>query len=223
STALSRLAAEDPSLRVDMGAEQLLLWTMGEAHADAALGRLEGRFGVSVRGVEVLVPRLETLASAGNGLGRHVKQSGGHGQYAVCEIDVEPLPRGSGFEFAERVVGGVVPRQFIPSVEKGVRAQMERGCGGHPMVDIRVTLTGGQAPSGASSHLALHSAGALARREAAEAAGIVVLEPFDEVEVRVPDDMVGTVMSDLAGRRGRVLGQDAAAGMAGGGAHVPPP
>jgi elongation factor G len=221
STALSRLAAEDPSLRVDMGSDQLVLWTMGEAHADAALGRLSDRFGCSVQQVEVLVPLRETLAAAGSGLGRHVKQSGGHGQYAVCEIEVEPLPRGSGFEFAERVVGGVVPRQFIPSVEKGVRAQMERGCGGHTMVDVRVTLTGGKAHSVDSSDMAFQSAGALALREAADATGVVLLEPYDEVSVTVPDDLVGTVMSDLAARRGRVLGQDTADGRAVVRAHVP--
>jgi elongation factor G len=221
STALSRLAAEDPSLRVDMGSEQLVLWTMGEAHADAALERLEDRFGVSVHKVDVVVPLRETVAKPAKALGRHVKQSGGHGQYAVCEIEVEPLPRGSGFEFAERVVGGVVPRQFIPSVEKGVRAQMERGCDGHPMVDIKVTLVGGKAHSVDSSDMAFQSAGALALREAAQAAGVVTLEPYDEIEVTVPDDLVGTVMSDLASRRGRVLGQDAADGMAVVRAHVP--
>ena len=224
STALSRLAAEDPSLRVEMGSGstgQLVLWTMGEAHADAALERLADRFGVTVRQVDVLVALRETLAQAGSGLGRHVKQSGGHGQYAVCEIEVEPLPRGSGFEFAERVVGGAVPRQFIASVEKGIRAQLERGCGGHPMVDVRATLTGGKAHSVDSSDQAFQSAGALALREAAQAAGVVVLEPYDEVEVTVPDDLVGTVMSDLAARRGRVLGQDAADGLAQVRAHVP--
>ncbi len=221
STALSRLAAEDPSLRVDMGSEQLVLWTMGEAHADASLERLKDRFGVSVQQVDVLVPLRETLAAAGSGLGRHVKQSGGHGQYAVCEIEVEPLPRGSGFEFAERVVGGAVPRQFIPSVEKGIRAQLARGCAGNPMVDIRATLIGGKAHSVDSSDMAFQSAGALALREAANATGVVVLEPYDEVEVRVPDDLVGTVMSDLASRRGRVIGQDTSDGMAVVRAHVP--
>jgi elongation factor G len=217
STALSRLAAEDPSLRVELGAgesAQLLLWTMGEAHADAAIGRLVERFGVSVNQIEVTVPMRETLRAAGKATGRHVKQSGGHGQYAVCEIEVEPLPRGSGFEFAERVVGGVVPRQFIPSVEKGVRAQMDRGCGGAQMVDVKVTLVGGKAHSVDSSDMAFQSAGALALREAAEVAGLVRLEPYDEIEVTVPDDLVGTVMSDLASRRGRVLGQDAQEGMA---------
>src|SRR4051794_33835034 len=224
STALSRLVAEDPSLRVEMGAgesAQLVLWTMGEAHADASLERLSERFGVSVRQNEVLVPMRETLATAGTGLGRHVKQSGGHGQYAVCEIEVEPLPRGSGFEFAERVVGGVVPRQFIPSVEKGVRAQMEKGCGGAQMVDVKVTLIGGKAHSVDSSDMAFQSAGALALREAAQATGVTLLEPYDEVEVRVPDDLVGTVMSDLAARRGRVLGQDTSDGMAVVRAQVP--
>ncbi len=221
STALTRLAAEDPSLRVDMGSEQLVLWTMGEAHTDASLERLKDRFGVSVKQVEFLVPLRETLAGTGSGLGRHVKQSGGHGQYAVCEIEVEPLPRGSGFEFAERVVGGAVPRQFIPSVEKGIRAQLTRGCAGNPMVDIRATLIGGKAHSVDSSDMAFQSAGALALREAANATGIVVLEPYDEVEVHVPDDLVGTVMSDLASRRGRVVGQDTADGMALVRAHVP--
>jgi len=214
STALARLAAEDPSLRVEIGGAQVVLWTMGEAHADAALERLADRFGVNVTRAEVQVPLRETLAGTGRALGRHVKQSGGHGQYAVCEIEVEPLPRGAGFEFTERVVGGAVPRQFIPSVEKGVRAQLERGCDGHPMVDVRVTLTGGKAHSVDSSDMAFQSAGALALREAAASVGVQVLEPVDEIEVRVPGDLVGTVMSDLAARRGRVLGQDTADGLA---------
>ena len=112
---------------------------MGEAHGDAALERLRDRFGVSVETVDLVVPLRETFGGKVTGLGRHVKQSGGHGQYAVCDIEVEPLPQGAGFEFAERVVGGSVPKNFIPSVEKGVRAQMERGVrNGYPVVDIRV-------------------------------------------------------------------------------------
>lgn len=221
STALTRLAAEDPSLRVEITGDQVVLWAMGEAHADAALERLSDRFGVTVHKVEVRVPMRETLAGAGKALGRHVKQSGGHGQYAVCEIEVEPLPRGAGFEFAERVVGGAVPRQFIPSVEKGVRTQLDKGCGSHPMVDVKVTLVGGKAHSVDSSDMAFQSAGALALRAAAAAVGVVELEPVDEIEVRVPDELVGTVMSDLAARRGRVLGQDAAEGLATVRAQVP--
>jgi elongation factor G len=213
SIAIGRLAAEDLSVRIEQNAEtgQLVIWTIGEAHADAALERLRDRFGVSVRTVEVVVPLRETFAGPVTGHGRHVKQSGGHGQYAVCDIEVEPLPQGAGFEFAERVVGGAVPKQFIPSVEKGVRAQMERGVrNGYPVVDIRVTLVGGKAHSVDSSDMAFQSSGALALREAASSASVLMLEPYDAVEVRVPDDLVGTVMSDLSARRGRLLGTDQA-------------
>ncbi|WP_109505845.1 elongation factor G [Nocardioides speluncae] len=209
--ALARLAAEDPSLRVDNNAEtkQLVLWVMGEAHADVALGRLSGRFGVTVEQRELVVPLRETFGQRCTGHGRHVKQSGGHGQYAICDIIVEPLPEGGGFEFVDQVVGGAVPRQFIPSVEKGVRTQMERGVrNGYPVVDLRVTLVGGKAHSVDSSDMAFQNAGALALREAAADGAVTMLEPYDEVAVLVGDDLVGTVMSDLSARHGRLLGTD---------------
>jgi elongation factor G len=138
STALGRLRAEDPSLRIEQNAEtsQVVLWVMGEAHAEQALDRLRSRYGVAVGSLDVVVPLRETFSSPAKGHGRHVKQSGGHGQYGVCDIEVEPLPQGAGFEFVDKVVGGAVPRQFISSVEKGVRAQMERGVSrGYPMVE----------------------------------------------------------------------------------------
>jgi elongation factor G len=186
---------------------------MGEAHAEQALDRLRNRYGVAVEQREVLVPLRETFTSPAKGHGRHVKQSGGHGQYAICDIEVEPLPQGAGFEFVDQVVGGVVPRQFIGSVEKGVRAQMERGVvRGHPVVDIRVTLTDGKAHSVDSSDAAFQSAGALALREAAGEGVIALLEPYDEVVVVVPTPHVGAVMSDLSGRRGRLLGTEEAGG-----------
>jgi elongation factor G len=213
STGLQRLAAEDPTLRVEHNAEthQLVLWTMGEAHADVALDRLANRYGAQVDQVGLRVPLRETFAGLAKGHGRHVKQSGGHGQFAVCDIEVEPLPEGSGFEFVDKVVGGAVPRQFIPSVEKGVRAQMEKGVvHGYPVVDLRVTLTDGKAHSVDSSDMAFQTSGALALREAAAATRIVMLEPVDQVDVLVPDDLVGSVMSDLSGRRGRVLGSEQA-------------
>ncbi|MCV7337628.1 elongation factor G-like protein EF-G2 [Mycolicibacterium senegalense] len=215
SVGLQRLAAEDPTLRIEQNPEthQIVLWCMGEAHAGVVLDALSRRYGVSVDTVELRVPLRETLGGKAKGHGRHVKQSGGHGQYAVCDIEVEPLPEGSGFEFVDKVVGGAVPRQFIPSVEKGVRAQMEKGVGsevGYPVVDIRVTLVDGKAHSVDSSDFAFQMAGGLALREAAAAAGVDLLEPIDEVTVVVPDDLVGAVMSDLAGRRGRVLGTDKA-------------
>ena len=210
---LSRLAAEDPTLRIEQNAEthQIVLWCMGEAHASVVLDALARRYGVSVDTVELRVPLRETFGGKAKGHGRHVKQSGGHGQYAVCDIEVEPLPQGSGFEFVDKVVGGSVPRQFIPSVEKGVRAQMERGVRGessYPVVDIRVTLFDGKAHSVDSSDYAFQMAGGLALREAAAAAKVNVLEPVDEVTVVIPDDLVGPVMSDLSSRRGRVLGTD---------------
>jgi elongation factor G len=208
---LQRLAAEDPTLRIEHNPEthQIVLWCMGEAHADLVLDRLANRFGAAVDQVELRVPLRETFAGKGAGHGRHVKQSGGHGQFAVCDIEVEPLPEGGGFEFVDKVVGGAVPRQFIPSVEKGVHAQMEKGVvAGYPVVDIRVTLRDGKAHSVDSSDMAFQTAGALALREAAAATKMTLLEPVDQVDVLVPDDLVGTVMSDLSGRRGRVLGSE---------------
>ncbi|OBJ86473.1 elongation factor G-like protein EF-G2 [Mycobacterium asiaticum] len=213
SVGLGRLAAEDPTLRIEQNPEthQVVLWCMGEAHVGVVLDALANRYGVTVDTVELRVPLRETFGGKAKGHGRHVKQSGGHGQYAVCDIEVEPLPEGSGFEFLDKVVGGAVPRQFIPSVEKGVRAQMEKGVhAGYPVVDIRVTLLDGKAHSVDSSDFAFQMAGALALREAAAATRVVLLEPIDEISVLVPDDFVGTVMGDLSGRRGRVLGTDTA-------------
>ncbi|MDX1882464.1 elongation factor G-like protein EF-G2 [Mycolicibacterium sp. 120270] len=213
SVGLQRLAAEDPTLRIEQNPEthQIVLWCMGEAHAGVVLDGLSSRFGVSVDKVDLRVPLRETFAGKAKGHGRHVKQSGGHGQFAVCDIEVAPLPEGSGFEFVDKVVGGAVPRQFIPSVEKGVRAQMEKGVGaGYPVVDIRVTLFDGKAHSVDSSDFAFQMAGSLALREAANATRITLLEPVDDVTVVIPDDLVGAVMGDLSSRRARVLGTDKA-------------
>jgi elongation factor G len=213
SVGLGRLAAEDPTLRIEQNQEthQIVLWCMGEAHAGVVLDALANRYGVTVDTVELRVPLRETFAGKAKGHGRHIKQSGGHGQYGVCDIEVEPLPEGSGFEFVDKVVGGSVPRNYIPSVEKGVRAQMERGVhAGYPVVDLRVTLFDGKAHSVDSSDFAFQAAGSLALREAAAATKVMLLEPIDEISVLVPDDYVGAVMGDLSGRRGRVLGTEAA-------------
>ncbi|MDQ0855242.1 elongation factor G [Arthrobacter sp. V4I6] len=157
---LGKVAAGDPTLRVERNSEthQLILWCMGEAHAEVVLGRLRDQ-GVNLHTVEVVTPLRETFAVRAAGHGRYVKQSGGHGQYAVCDIDVEPLERGAGFEFIDKTVGGVIPGPFIASVEKGVRAQMRKGvAAGFPVVDIRVTLLGGKAHSVDSSDAAFQAA-----------------------------------------------------------------
>ncbi|WP_410575220.1 elongation factor G-like protein EF-G2 [Amycolatopsis sp. cmx-4-61] len=211
---LSRLVAGDPTLRLDRNAEtgQLVLWCMGEAHADVVLSRLRAG-GADVDTEPVKISLRSTFAKPAKGHGRHVKQSGGHGQFAVCDIEVEPLPRGSGFEFVDKVVGGAVPHQFIPSVEKGVRAQLQRGLAdGHPVVDVKVTLVDGKAHSVDSSDAAFQTAGALALREAAANGHITMLEPLEEVAIRLPDEHLGTVLGDLSSRRGRVLGTEAGDG-----------
>ncbi|MFF4455270.1 elongation factor G-like protein EF-G2 [Streptomyces goshikiensis] len=213
SQGLARLVAEDPTMRLEQNphTHQVVLWSLGEAHQDVALERLRARYGVQVDAVPHRVSLRETFGAKASGRGRHVKQSGGHGQFAVCEIEVEPLPPGSGVEFVDKVVGGSVPRQFIPSVEKGIRAQAARGvAAGYPLVDVRVTLLDGKAHSVDSSDAAFQTAGALALREAAAEARIHLLEPVAELDVTVPDEYVGPVMSDLAGRRGRVVGTEQA-------------
>lgn len=209
---LARLQAEDPTVRVEVNPAtgQLLMWAMGEQQLDVLLDRLRTRAGIEVAVSPVRVAIRETVKKAGAGLGRHVKQSGGHGQYAVAQLEVEPLPEGGGFEFVDQVVGGAVPRQFIPSVEKGVRAQLDKGVDGHPMVDLRVKLVGGKAHSVDSSDAAFQLAGSLGLREAAHAAGVQILEPMDSVTITVDDEYVGAILADLAGKRGRVRGTESA-------------
>jgi elongation factor G len=211
---LGKVAAGDPTLRVERNSEthQLILWCMGEAHGEVVLDRLRDQ-GVKLQTVPVITPLRETFVAPASGHGRHVKQSGGHGQYAICDIEVEPLERGAGFEFVDKTVGGVIPGQYIGSVEKGVRAQMQKGVSaGFPVVDIRVTLTGGKAHSVDSSDAAFQAAGALALREAAAAGRIQLLEPVLAVTISVADDYVGAVMSDLSSRRGRLTGTASADG-----------
>ena len=209
--ALGRLTAGDPTVRVERHQEtgQLVLWCLGEAHADVVLERLRAT-GAHVETVPLRIAVQETFTAEARGHGRLVKQSGGHGQYAVCDIVVTPLPRGSGIEFEEKVVGGAVPSQFIGSVEKGVRAQLAAGLDqAHiPVIDVRVTLVDGKAHSVDSSDAAFQTAGALGVKDAAANGKLALLEPLAAVDITVPDAHVGAVLSDLSGRRGRVTGTE---------------
>ncbi|MEX2458304.1 MAG: elongation factor G [Actinomycetota bacterium] len=212
STALHRSVEEDPTVHVERSDEthQTVLYGMGEAHVDVLLERMKRKFGVEVATLPAKIAYKETIRGSGRGLGRHVKQSGGHGQYGVCHIEIEPLPRGGGFEYVDKIVGGVIPHQYIPSVEKGVvRAMAEGAVSGNPMVDVRCTLFDGKFHPVDSSDIAFQIAGALALREAAEAAGVALLEPIVDAEITVPDEFAGDIMGDLNSRRGRIQGMGA--------------
>jgi elongation factor G len=211
SSGLARVEAEDLTLRVERNPEtkQTVLWGMGENHIEIVLERLKRKFGVQVDQVPLRLPYKETFKNPAKGFGRHVKQSGGHGQYGISNIEVEPLPRGEGFEFVDKIYGGSIPNQFIPSVEKGVRKAMEDGlAAGYPVVDIRVTLVDGKFHTVDSSDMAFQIAGALAIKDAASSADVVLLEPVLELGVLVPDVYVGDILGDLSSRRGRVVGTD---------------
>ena len=211
SSGLARAVSEDLTLRVERNQEtrQTVLWGMGESHVDVVLERLKRKYGVEVTTVPLRLPYKETFKQPAKAMGRHVKQSGGHGQYGICHIEVEPLGRGEGFEFVDKIYGGAVPHQFIPSVEKGVRKAMEDGLvAGYPVVDLRVRLVDGKYHTVDSSDMAFQIAGAMALKEAAAGGQLTLLEPILEVEVLTPDDLVGDVLGDLASRRGRVIGTD---------------
>ena len=213
STALSRLREEDPTLRIERSDEthETVMYGMGEAHLDVQIERMKRKFGVEVATAPAKIAYRETIRAAGKGLGRHVKQTGGHGQYAVCSIEIEPLPRGEGFEFVDKIFGGAIPNQFIGSVEKGVVKTMSQGVmSGNPMVDIRCTLIDGKFHSVDSSDMAFQLAGSLALKDAAQTAGVVLLEPIVEVEVVVPESHTGDIMGDLNSKRARIQGMESA-------------
>jgi elongation factor G len=214
SSAFARLQEEDPTFRVErrMETHETVMFGMGETHVDVMTERMQRKFGVGVITHPARVPYKETLRQKVQALGRHVKQSGGHGQYGIAHIEVEPLDRGAGFEFVNKITGGVIPTQFIPSVEKGVVKALGSGVTGHQMVDLRVTLFDGKFHAVDSSDMAFQIAGSLAIKDAAEKAGVVLLEPIVEVEVTVPESLTGDVIGDLNAKRGRVLGMDPTGG-----------
>lgn len=209
STALARIAEEDVALRLVRDAEtnQIVASVYGPTHMAVVQSRLQRKLGVSVDTVPVRIAYRETVRSSAEGIGKHVKQSGGHGQYGIAQVRVAPTERGAGLTFVDNIVGGVIPRQFISSVERGIVDAMAAGVlAGYPVVDVEVTLFDGKHHSVDSSDWAFQMAGSLAFRAAAHNAGIVLLEPIDEVRVDVPDALTGDVMGDLSSRRGRIQG-----------------
>lgn len=212
---LHKIIEEDPSLRLERSEEthQTILWGMGDAHLDVVRERLKRKFHVEVDEVDFKVPYRSTLRGKADALGRHVKQSGGHGQYGICNVRVEPLPRGEGFVFADKIFGGSIPNQFIPSVEKGVRASMEKGVGtGFPMIDVKVELYEGKYHTVDSSDMAFQLAGSAAMRDAVDKAGVTLLEPIWDIQVLVPEEFTGDIMGDLQKRRGIPEGIDTIGG-----------
>jgi len=208
---LQRLTEEDPALTIQRDAEtkEMIISGMGQVHVEVAVEKLKRKFGVEVLLKEPKVPYRETIKKKVEQHYRHKKQSGGRGQFADVHIRVEPLPRGTGYEFVDAVVGGVVPRQFIPAVDKGIHESMRKGwLGGFPVQDFRVTLYDGQYHSVDSSEMAFKIAGSMAFKKACEAANPVLLEPVMTMEITVPEDCVGDVIGDMNSRRGRVLGVD---------------
>jgi elongation factor G len=208
---LARLAEEDPTLHVDRTEEthELVISGLGDVHLDVILEKLGRKYGVQATSHVPKVAYRETVASSAKVEGRHVKQSGGHGQYAVCTIEVAPTPRGDGFVWEDKIFGGSIPQNFRPSVEKGVVDTMAKGAvAGYPMVDVKVALLDGKFHPVDSSDMAFQLAGGMAMRKAAMDAGPVILEPVMDVEVTVPERFLGDIMSDANGRRGKIAGTE---------------
>jgi elongation factor G len=211
SSALTRLVSEDPTLLIDRAGDQTILRGLGDMHVAVAVERLARVFGVHVDTAPAPVAYRETIAGSADVEGKLKKQSGGHGQFAVVQLRVSPLPPGEGFEFVDSVVGGAVPRAYIPAVEKGARdALATGGPQGHPVVDVRVELYDGKSHSVDSSEMAFRTAGSIGVKAALAEAGTVLLEPVSTVTVTVPPELQGTVLTDLSGRRGRVSATETA-------------
>jgi len=215
SAGLHRLLEEDPTLRFhrDDETKEMILSGMGQVHLEVTLQKLKRKFGAEVIMKTPKIPYRETIKATATAQGKYKKQSGGRGQYGDCWIKIEPLPRGSGFEFVDQIVGGVIPRQYIPAVEKGIVEAMQDGyLAGYPTVDLRATVYDGSYHSVDSSELAFKIAGSLAFKKAVEKAKPVLLEPIMKLEVIVPDEFLGGVLGDLNVRRGRVQGVEPQAG-----------
>ncbi len=215
STSLSKILEEDPTLRFQREEEtkEMLLSGMGQVHLEVTLERLKRKFGVEVLMKTPKVPYRETIKASAKAQGKYKKQSGGRGQYGDCWIAIEPLPRGGGYEFVDKIVGGVIPQQYRPAVEKGVVETMRDGViAGYPIVDLKITLYDGSYHSVDSSEMAFKIAGSMALKKAVQEAKPVLLEPIMKAEVIIPDDTLGAIIGDLNSKRGRVQGVEPQAG-----------
>jgi elongation factor G len=226
SGAFQRLTEEDPSLRVETDPEtrETLLWGQGEMHLKVAMDRLRNRFNVAVAGAPPRTPYRETIRRPAGAHGRHKKQSGGHGQFGDVKIEITPLERGAGFRFESRIVGGSVPRQYIPAVEAGARELLQKGPHGFPVVDVGVALLDGQFHTVDSNELSFKMATALALKEGLPRCAPVLLEPVLAVRVSVPADYTARALQLVSGRRGQILGYEAKADWPGWdevNAHIP--
>ncbi len=206
---IKKVIDEDPSLKLERSedTEEDILSGLAQIHVELAIERIARRYGVEVDARPPKVPLKETIAGSSQAQGRYKKQTGGRGQFGDARIELSPLPRGAGFEFEDAIVGGVIPRQFIPAVEKGIQEAMQEGpIAGYPVVDVKVRLYDGAFHSVDSSEMAFKVAGSMAFKNAVEKARPVVLEPYVKVEVLAPTELVGEIMGDLSGRRGRPMG-----------------
>jgi elongation factor G len=217
SAAVQRLAEEDPSLSLahNQDSAETVLSGHGEMHLRVVRERLEGRNQIAVEGHAPAVPYRETIRKGTQQRGRHKKQSGGHGQFGDVVIEIRPLPRGSGFEFTDTISGGVVPKQYIPSVETGVRDYLKCGPLGFPVVDIAVNLSDGSYHTVDSSDMAFQMAARLAMKEGMAACSPVLLEPIMEVEIFTPSEATARIIALIPQRRGQILGYDARSGWPG--------
>jgi elongation factor G len=211
SSGLARLSEEDPTLHVERVEEtkQLIISGLGDVHLDVTLEKLKRKYGVEATTQVPRVAHRETVSGHSRAEGRHVKQSGGHGQYGICVIEVAPTKRGEGFIWEDKIFGGAIPQNFRASVQKGIVDNMAKGVvAGYPMVDVKVTLVDGKFHQVDSNDMAFQIAGSLAIRKGALDAGPVLLEPVLEAEIRVPERNLGDIMSDINGRRGKIMGTE---------------
>lgn len=216
SSSLQRLQEEDPTIRSSREAQtkELLLSGQGQLHIEVTVAKLKRRFGVEVNLKPPKIPYRETITAATDAHGRHKKQTGGHGQFGDCSIRMEPLPRGSDFQFVDDIFGGSIPQTFRPAVEKGIQETRLRGyLAGYPVVDFKVTLVDGKYHDVDSNELSFRMAGRLAFKDAMTRCKPTILEPIMNVEVYAPSDFAGDLMGDLNGRRGRIAGMDTRGGM----------